>query len=207
MTKIRTKPIAQLIFGCYFFPLILSFLFENASQERDKVTFALSVSAVSLSAIVLFLTVKKWEQEWRFFIFQKKNENLENSPPFASAAEIEAKELLLKEKDDIIARMQEESEVVQLEKVSLVKEKQVLIDETHLLVKEKEMLFQAKENEQVRLASDLKSKDEEIQNAHAALLERQLHSNIQEEIIATLNQEVANLKFEMRTILKVNSKV
>lgn len=206
MTKIRTKPIAQLVFGCYFFPLILSFLFENASHDRGKVTFALSVSAVSLTAIVLFLTVKKWEQEWRFLIFQKKNDAEEHTQGRASFAEIEAKERLIKEKDDTIFHLNEENETLKHEKLSLFKENELFTEEKLSLAKEKDELVQTKENEKLQATALLQAKEEEIQKTNAALLEQQLQSKIQEESIAKLNEEIVNLKFEMRTILKVSRK-
>lgn len=206
MTKIRTKPIAQLVFGCYFFPLILSFLFENASHDRGKVTFALSVSAVSLSAIVLFLTVKKWEQEWRFLIFQKKNNAEEQTQGRASSAEIEAKERVIKEKDDTIFRLKEENEALKHEKLSLFKENELFTEEKRSFAKEKDELVQAKENEKLQATALLQAKEEEFQKMKETLLERELQSRIQEENIAKLNEEIANLKFEMRTILKVSRK-
>ncbi len=193
MAKPVTKPIAQLIMAVYFAPLLVLFVFEN-SASKDKLSFALSVSAVSLSALVLYLTFKKWETDFRMLLSMRKKEEEPKgdlktitAPEMIAApyiAEIEAKEKLLQERDEAVLCLREEKELIVQEKQSALGERDQMNRQLKLELDEKEALFQ---------------------KMQAELLEKQLQAKIQEEVIGKLHEDISNLNFELRTILKVTT--
>jgi predicted RNase H-like nuclease (RuvC/YqgF family) len=177
----RPKPIGQLIIICYLFPLMLTLFFAQNSREFAKLGFAVSIIALSVFAMIIFLALKKWEQDWarRLEVAEKeesskskpvpavKNEELERAKEARGALESEAREL------------KAERETLQNREKAMRAENAAL---TAQLV--------GVQSELVAKTLDGKMQGEEI-------------GRLRQEVVS-LNTQITNLNFEMRTLLKLN---
>lgn len=196
MAKSHTKPIGQLLIACYFFPLLLVLVFGSASSaasERGKIGFALSTATVSLSALVLYLTLKKWEDEWK--IKFRAHQKIEDTP----------KQIV----QPAIPQVNNNEEALKEKEREHAKEKGLLVSECSMLKAEKKELVEAQERLVSSLKEEIQIKDAALIKAQSDLVERvvegQMKEQIKEQQIAMLATEVENLKFEIKTLLKVGS--
>jgi hypothetical protein len=191
MSRKKTKPVGQLLIACYLLPLVCALVFGGAIQnEKQKMGFLFSISAVSICSLVLYLTIKNWEHEWRLQAAQKREELPQKLPVVPAAPQVDGE--LIKQKDEMIERLQRDCE---------------------LLVDEKKKMAQEQAETRLLLEKELKHSQEALEAMQNEVLERTLHAQMQqkqleanEQQMAGLRTEITNLNFELKTVLKLEKK-
>ena len=180
------KPIAQLLFTCYFFPLILSLLCL-ALWGTEPNSALLSVVFTSFGCIILFFKIKQWEGAWheRYKALKRTPTPAPIQETSSDSAKEEAFEEALKQKEEEVANLQNEIGQQKHEQLFFLRE-----------LKEKQDAFEA----------ELLNKNAEIQKATDELLEVKLALMTKETRIEALQAEVENLQFELKTLLKLEKK-
>jgi len=186
MSRKKIKPLGQLLIACYLLPLVCSLVFGGAHNEKQKMGFFLSISTASICSLVLYLTIKNWEHEWRQQAVQKKEE----LPAMPVAPQVDME--LVKQKEEIIEQLKQEHQV-------LIGEKEKAL-QTHL--------------EAIDLVKNaLQNREKALQTVQENLLERTLQTQMQQRQleandlqIAALQTDITNLHFELKTLLKLEKK-
>jgi hypothetical protein len=196
------KPFALVVIALYFFPQLLALLFISAGRPQGMV-IALSVSAISFFSIIFFMKLKKWEDEYKRAIFFATSEAVQS--PQQDSVSLQELVLLREEKQKC------ESEKLllskQIDEMRIVCEQEVQ-DKKKRIEKQTEEMKRAEESLLLSLKTcqdELCKKEEELIALKAELLEASLQKKIYEEKIEVLEKEVHNLKFEIKTILKVTA--
>jgi len=177
----RPKPIGQLIIICYLFPLMLTLFFAQNNREFAKLGFAMSIIALSVFAMIIFLALKKWEQDWTRRLEAQEKE--QSSKPIAIAA---AKNEELEKAKEARAALESLTETLKTEKEALQNRERTQSAEYAVL----QAKFAEGQDELVEKTLETKMQAEEL-------------GMLRQEVIA-LNTQIANLNFEMRTLLKLN---
>jgi hypothetical protein len=189
MPKQEAKPIWRLLVVCYFLPLAIAFLLGSDPNSKPNMGFVLAIAAVALLSLVLFLKLRQWEYGWRRKAAQAQGEKTQSTHSAVSKVDHERYVDELKQKEEHIFRVTAEHRTLQHEKEELL--------QTH------QATLQALQNEMETHKTTLQ---ETIQRLQAELLDKQLHAQMQESVIAGLRTDISNLNFELRTLLKVESK-
>jgi len=187
----RAKPTGELVLFCYFIPLLLTFFLIYARMGQGAFVFSCIVAL--LSALTLFVTLRKWDEERLQLAKQLK---IAREVPAVVAVdlkpELQKKAQEIEEKVEKIARREKEIERLQ---------QQVLDVEKRLSDSN------AAHTRQLDLArQQFEAQLEENQNTMAArsqtfIQEKQAMQALLEE----QRQEIENLRFEIKTILRVES--
>ncbi|HXF29582.1 MAG TPA: hypothetical protein VN457_07000 [Chlamydiales bacterium] len=175
------KPIGQVVIAFYFLPTLVMLMFCSADghmSQRSKIGFLTSTAAISLSATALFLIIKKWQEDGKDdcrILLKSKDAAYKSSQSTAIPDQA-----ALKAKEEEIAKLNAE--------LSAVAEKYKKEQES------KECMIKA-----------ITEAEEALQESQNGALERQLHAKMLQETIDTLKTQLANLQFELKTLLKVNA--
>ena len=174
--KQTSKPVGQVVIGFYFIPLVVLILFSLSG--KSKMGFLAASVAVSMGATALFLLLQSWQQEWT-----KKLKQLAVPPPKVVQAAPQIDHEAMQKKIDEAANEQ--------------------AARFEALLHKGEAILLQKEAECQKVTGELHQSKEAQVAAQEALLERTLHAKMQDETISKLQKEIANLQFDLKTVLKV----
>jgi hypothetical protein len=191
------RPIAPLIFLCYFFPLVIMLIVTTACEVATG--FALGAALAAGCALVLYVILKRWEHAIEKQISSisqvagvKKEEIASpiTSPSFDSF--LQEKELWQKER--------ERYEASALDREAIIKE---LLKERDILMMEKKLLLDQKEGEVNQLTDQIRNQERESHRLQELLQDGNEEIREKEQLIEKLKFEIENLNFELKTLLKL----
>jgi|GEM_PF-6191331 len=180
----KTKPIGQLIIILYFFPLIATLFFAFFEGPKSKTGFVWAVLAITLAALTFFLTLKKWEDEWKKGTLQKPAappQPAQNPKPNEEVAELKKK----------IALASEELSALRNQRKAYLEEKENTLLLWRQEKDELQRFLSGAQREKLEALLHLKMKETELD-----VLQKQ-----QEQ----LKTDISNLHFEIKTLLKIGS--
>ena len=192
--KLLPSSLLPLILGCYFFPLCFATFFLNA-EHKGQTAFMFSIGAVVLAAFFIFLRLKKWEHDFHQFVRQ----NIPKNPTKVAVQEEREKE---KEKEVEVNRAKAiHEEFLKEKEVEIVR----LAQAHDLLVKEKEELVKEFEVKKFQHSQAVNEKNEALQSLDEKLSAKDELLQKKDETIAEQQRQIANLNFEMKTLLKLET--
>lgn len=200
-TVISRKPIAQLVFIFYFFPISIALLWIGVKGVGQN-TALLSTALIALSSLILFFTVKRWEQA---FVESLKIER-QIAPQQEGRQETEEKAIQEAVQQATAAAANSEKAL----KDSLKqKEEEIyhLIDTVDQVNQEKKLCLQQLEEKRSSYETMIAEKEEGLRKAADELLELKLTLIAKDTRITTLQSEIENLQFELKTLLKLEKSV
>ena len=191
--SLSERPIAPLIFLCYFFPLVALLIVTTACEVATG--FALSTALSACCALALYVILKRWEHTIKknassTQVIIKKEEPIITSQSFDNF--LQEKELWQKER--------ERYETTGLDREAIIKE---LLKERDLLLMEKKLLIDQKESDLERQSESMQSQEDEIRRMNDTLQDRDDDIRDKERLIEKLKFEIENLNFELKTLLKL----
>ena len=189
MPKQETRPIWRLLVVCYFLPLTIALLLGSNDNSSPNMAFVLAIAVVALLALVLFLKLRQWEYSLRRKAAQLQGEPVQ--PVQSGLTKVEQDRYLeeLKQKEEHIFGLIAENRASQNEREALLEIHEAVLQE----------LRQERQLHEEHL-------QQMIHQLQTDLLEKQLHVQMQENLITGLRVDINNLNFELKTLLKVESK-